>query len=87
MEPMMKARIDSSSVIHRCRQIEPSANHFTIRIATSTGFEKKNGGSSVTPKIGRVNTCHSRIATTATSSCRITKVTRDIIRLRSARSL
>src|SRR5215472_13313018 len=68
--PIAKARIDSSSVIHRCFQITPLANHATIRLATSAGVEKKNGGSTVTPAIGTVaSTCQSTSATTATRAC------------------
>ena len=44
---MTKASIASISVIQRCFQIVPSTNHLTMRAATSTGVEKKNGGSSV----------------------------------------
>ena len=86
---MTKASIASISVIQRCFQIVPSTNHFTMRAATSSGVEKKNGGSSFTPKIGTVvSTCQSPIATTATRSCRISSVDRDgITRLPSARSL
>src|SRR5262249_57173980 len=51
-DPMTKASTDSTSVIQRCFQIVPSANHLTMRDATSEGVEKKNGGSSVTPPIG-----------------------------------
>ena len=48
----------------------PSANHFTTRAATSSGVEKKNGGSSGLPPTGIVvRTCHSAIETTATSTC------------------
>src|SRR3954469_20688676 len=76
-EPMTKASIASTSVIQRCRQIVPSANHFTIRDATSSGVEKKNGGSSFTPPIGTVvRMCHSAIDTTATRICKVSSVTR-----------
>src|ERR1700730_8925672 len=64
---MTKASIASTSVIHRCRQIVPSANHLYTRPATSPGVEKKNGGSRITPPIGTVDrTCHSASAATAT---------------------
>jgi hypothetical protein len=49
-EPITNASIASTSVIHRCRQIVPSTNHLMTRDATSSGVEKKNGGSSRTPK-------------------------------------
>ena len=49
---MTKARIDSSSVTHRCFQITPLANQSTICAATSTGLEKKNGGSTMWPNTG-----------------------------------
>src|SRR5262249_25181334 len=48
-EPMTKARIDSQSVMKRCFQITPLENHFTIWLKTSTGLEKKNGGSRTLP--------------------------------------
>src|SRR5262249_10774180 len=46
-EPNTNAKIDSISVTQRCFQITPLANHATIWAATSTGLEKKNGGSSM----------------------------------------
>ena len=42
----------SSSVTQRCFQITPLTNQSTICWPTSTGLEKKNGGSSMWPKIG-----------------------------------
>src|SRR6267154_505312 len=69
-EPMTKASIASINVIHRCFQIVPSANHLTTRAATSTGFEKKNGGNSVTPPIGTVvRTYHDTTEMTAMRTC------------------
>src|SRR5215212_6431511 len=69
MDPMMKASMASSNVIQRCRQMVPPPNHLIMRPTTSPGLEKKNGGSSVTPKIGTVvSTCQSAMNTTATSS-------------------
>ena len=47
IEPITKARIDSINVTHKCFQITPVANQTTICLATSTGFEKKNGGRTV----------------------------------------
>jgi hypothetical protein len=65
----VKASADSKSVIHRCFQITPRTNQSTIWLATSTGLEKKNGGSSTRPKIGTVvKTYHSARPTTATSN-------------------
>ncbi len=89
-EPITNASIASISVIHRCFQIVPSTNHFTMREATSSGVEKKNGGKRVTqffsaPKYDRphtgywVSTCHSAIDTTATRIWRVRSVTRDIV--------
>src|SRR5262245_57107627 len=50
-----------------------------MRAATSEGVEKKNGGNNFTPAIGTVvNTCHSSTARPATSSCRTSRVRRDI---------
>ena len=41
----------------------PSTNHLTMRPTTSSGVEKKNGGRSLTPKIGTVvPTCQIAIA-------------------------
>src|SRR5437763_15278197 len=55
----------------RCFQITPLENQSRIWLPTSTGLEKKNGGSSIRPNIGTVaNNCHSPSATTATSSCK-----------------
>jgi hypothetical protein len=51
-EPNTKARIDSSRVTHRCFQITPETNQSTIWLATSTGLEKKNGGSKIFPNTG-----------------------------------
>src|SRR5262249_35254445 len=68
-EPMTKASTDSTSVIHRCFQIVPSTNHFTMRAATSYGVEKKKGGRSFTPAIGTVvKNCQSSTTATATRS-------------------
>src|SRR5258708_28302342 len=68
-EPIANARIDSHSVIARCFQITPLRNQSKIWLPTSTGLEKKNGGSSMRPKIGTVaNNFHSPSATTATSN-------------------
>ena len=50
---MTKASIASTSVIHRCFQIVPSTNQRTMREATSSGVEKKNGGSSVAQSFSR----------------------------------
>ncbi len=38
----------------RCFQITPVANQVTIWAATSTGLEKKNGGSRILPNTGYV---------------------------------
>ena len=76
---MTKARTDSTSVIHRCFQIVPSTNHLTMRVATSIGVEKKNGGRSFTPPIGTlVKSCHNSTATIATRSWSISSVSRDM---------
>ena len=46
-------------VIHRCRQIVPSLNHLYMRPITSSGVEKKNGGTSGLPSTGIVvSKCH-----------------------------
>src|SRR6202012_3513229 len=46
---------------------------------TSTGLEKKNGGSQTRPKTGTLaRYCQSAIATTATRICRQRSVRRDI---------
>jgi hypothetical protein len=50
LDPMTNASMDSDSVTHRCRQMVPAANSRTMRAATSDGVEKKNGGSTATPK-------------------------------------
>src|SRR6516165_6512449 len=77
-DPMTKASTDSTSVIHRCRQIVPSANHLTMRNATSVGVEKKKGGNSLTPPIGMVeNTCQRSTTTAATRNCMIRSLERD----------
>src|SRR5450755_3383115 len=47
IDPIVKARIASISVTQRCFQITPVTNHLTICCATSTGLEKKNGGSRI----------------------------------------
>src|SRR5262245_1756511 len=52
IEPITNARMDSINVTQRCFQITPLANQETICFATSTGLEKKNGGSSNLPKMG-----------------------------------
>src|SRR5947209_3285287 len=71
-DPSTNASTDSTSVIQRCRQIVPSANHLTTRENTSTGVEKKNGGSTFVA----VSTCHSPIATIATRICSMSKLAR-----------
>src|SRR6476661_9528465 len=53
-EPITKARTDSHSVMKRCFQITPVANHFTTWLPTSIGLEKKNGGSRMRPNSGTV---------------------------------
>ena len=79
---MTKASIASISVIQRCFQIVPSANHLTTRAATSTGLEKKNGGNSVTPPIGTVvSRYHASTEMTAMRSCNERSLTRDTIKL------
>src|SRR3954467_9135466 len=68
-EPIVNARVDSKSVIQRCFQITPLANQATVWVPTASGLEKKNGGSSMRPKIGTVvSNCHSPRNTTATSN-------------------
>ena len=47
IEPRTKASVASSSVIQRCFQITPVTNQSTICLPTSTGLEKKNGGSTM----------------------------------------
>ena len=70
-EPIVKASSASISVTHRWRQIVPCTNHLTMRSATSTGVEKKNGGSTITPKIGTLVKNHHRpSAAAAASDCR-----------------
>src|SRR5579859_1804245 len=79
-EPIAKARIDSHSVIARCFQITPVTNQSTIWLPTATGVEKKNGGSTMWPKIGTVaKNCQNASATTATSTCRERSVTRGML--------
>src|SRR4051794_13292533 len=69
-EPIAKARTDSHRVISKCFQITPLENQSTIWLPTSTGLEKKNGGSSSRPNTGTVaSSCHNASAITATSSC------------------
>src|SRR5271169_2361365 len=70
-DPITKARTDSHKVMARCFQITPEANHLTICSPTSTGLEKKNGGSHIFPNTGTLaKNCHSASATIATSNCR-----------------
>src|SRR5215213_6864060 len=70
MEPIVNPRIDSHNVMNRCFQITPLENQSTIWLPTSTGLEKKNGGSSSRPNTGTVaSSCHNDSAITATSSC------------------
>src|ERR1700692_3577171 len=77
-EPIANARIDSHSVIARCFQITPLANQSKIWLPTSTGLEKKNGGSHMRPNSGTVaSNCHNPSATTATSNCKTRSVKRD----------
>ena len=79
-EPITNASTDSTSVIQRWRQIVPSTNHLTMRCATSSGVEKKNGGSSFTPPIGTVvSTCQASTATTATRICSVRSLKRDML--------
>ena len=67
-------------MIARCFQITPLANQSTIWLPTSTGLEKKNGGSQVRPKIGTVDSnCHKARPTTATSTCKASSITRDMV--------
>src|SRR5690348_6499285 len=62
-----------------CFQIAPEANHFTTWLKTSTGLEKKNGGSHIFPNTGTVaKNCHSATATMATRSCNASNVILDI---------
>src|SRR6478609_4374723 len=85
IDPITKASIDSDSVTQRCFQITPETNQATICCATSTGFEKKNGGRTTWPKIGQVvRTCQSTIATTATRICNKVSLTRSIPNLDAA---
>ena len=61
-------------------QITPVENQSTIWLPTSSGLEKKNGGSNIRPNTGTVaNNCHSDSATTATSNC--SKAARSSTRL------
>src|SRR5580704_5463363 len=79
-EPIAKARIDSHSVIARCFQMMPLANQATIWLPTSTGLEKKNGGSSTLPNTGTLaSNCHSPTTTTATSNWQARSVRRDMV--------
>jgi hypothetical protein len=58
-------------VINRCFQITPEENHETIWLNTSTGLEKKNGGSHIFPNTGTLaKNCHSASATIATNNCK-----------------
>src|ERR1039457_6728351 len=52
IEPSTKASSDSINVTQRCFQITPVANQSTIWLATSTGLEKKKGGSRILPSTG-----------------------------------
>src|SRR4051795_1474456 len=79
-EPIVKARVDSKSVIQRCFQITPLANQATIWLPTSTGVEKKNGGSSMRPNTGTVaSNCQRPRKTTATSNCKERSVILDTV--------
>src|SRR5947209_4265921 len=83
-EPIAKARIDSHKVITRCFQITPEENHVTIWLPTSTGLEKKNGGSSIFPNTGtEAKNCHSARATIATSNCNERSPILDMLKLLS----
>src|SRR4051794_7772374 len=71
--------MDSHRVIARCFQITPLENQAKIWLATSTGLEKKNGGSSMRPNTGTVaSNCHNASAIIATSTCSETSLTFDI---------
>src|SRR4029077_19650694 len=77
--PIAKASRDSASVTHRCRQIVPPAKSLNTRAATSPGVEKKNGGSTATPKYSSVlRTCHSPITATATMAWSRRSLARDM---------
>src|SRR4029077_12119405 len=79
IEPIVKARIDSVSVIIRCFQITPLANQATIWLPTSTGLEKKNVGSRMRPNTGTVvRNCHSATPTTATDTWQTRSIKRDM---------
>src|SRR5476651_292340 len=52
IEPIAKASIASISVTQRCFQITPETNQATTWFATSSGLEKKNGGSNILPNTG-----------------------------------
>src|SRR3981189_3998207 len=53
-----------------------------MRAPTSTGLEKKNGGSSTVPKIGTVvKSCHRPSAATPTSTCKKRSLMRLTIKL------
>src|SRR3569833_3147351 len=80
-EPITKASTDSHSVMKRCFQITPVENHLTTWLATSTGVEKKNGGSRMRPNNGTVaKTSHIESTTTATINCQNNSGRRDIRR-------
>src|SRR5580693_1366788 len=86
-DPIANARIDSHSVIARCFQITPLANQSKIWLPTSTGLEKKNGGSQMRPNTGTVaSNCHSPSATTATRSCKERSPILDTFKLLSSSS-
>ena len=72
--------MDSQSVMARCLQITPVENHLMTWLKTSTGLEKKNGGSQTLPNTGTLaKNCHSTTTTTATSICSENSPMRDII--------
>jgi hypothetical protein len=77
--PIAKASIDSDSVTQRCRQMSPPAKSCATRAATSPGVEKKNGGSTASPKYASVlRTCHAAMAAMATTAWSRRSLTRDI---------
>src|SRR5580704_14818905 len=78
-EPMTKASIASLSVTQRCFQMVPSANHLTMRWATSAGVEKKNGGNRGPPTGTDVSTDQSAITKIATRSWESKSSIRDIL--------
>src|SRR5665811_1495712 len=51
-DPSTNASSASISVTHRCFQITPEINQSTTWLATSSGLEKKNGGSRILPNTG-----------------------------------